>query len=101
MEFGDIELDLEKKVLINAVTGESIEVMKKEYLLLECLMKNSSRIVSKDYIYYYVWGFDDNESSSLEVYVSFVRRKLKAIGAKTIIRVARGLGYKLEMSESE
>lgn len=98
LEFEDIKLDLNKKKIINKKTLEEIEVLKKEYLLLECLLNNKEQVVSKEFIYDYVWGMDnDLTSNNLEAFLSFLRRKLKVIDSKVNIKAVRGLGYKLEV----
>ncbi len=98
LEYNDIRLDLKKKVIINSITNEEVDVFCKEFLLLECLLRNKDQVVSKEYIYDYVWGLDNESiSNNLEAYISFVRRKLKALDSKVNIKVVRGLGYKLEL----
>ena len=99
LEYGDIRLDLNKKKIINIKTNEEIDVLCKEFLLLECLLRNKDQVVSKEFIYDYVWGMDNaSVSNNLEAYVSFLRRKLKAIDSTVNIKALRGLGYKLEVN---
>lgn len=102
IEFQDLKLDLKTTVLTCTKTGESIDVVCKEFLILECLMKNANQIVSKEFLYDNVWGIDnDTLSNNLEAYISFIRKKLKAIGSLVNIRAVRGLGYKLEVDNEE
>lgn len=97
--YGDIRLDLNKKKIINIKTNEEIDVLCKEFLLLECLLRNKDQVVSKEFIYDYVWGMDNESiSNNLEAYISFIRRKLKAIDSTVNIKALRGLGYKLEVN---
>lgn len=97
LEYGDIRLDLNKKKIVNINNNEEIDVLCKEFLLLECLLRNKDQVVSKEFIYDYVWGMDNESiSNNLEAYVSFIRRKLKAIDSTVNIKALRGLGYKLE-----
>ncbi len=99
LEYGDIRLDLNKKKIINIKTNEEIDVLCKEFLLLECLLKNKEQVVSKEFIYDYVWGMDNESvSNNLEAYISFIRRKFKAIDSTVNIKALRGLGYKLEVN---
>ena len=99
LEYGDIRLDLNKKKIVNIKTNEEIDVLCKEFLLLECLLRNKDQVVSKEFIYDYVWGMDNESvSNNLEAYVSFIRRKLKAIDSTVNIKALRGLGYKLEVN---
>ena len=99
LEYGDIRLDLNKKKIVNINNNEEIDVLCKEFLLLECLLRNKDQVVSKEFIYDYVWGMDNESiSNNLEAYVSFIRRKLKAIDSTVNIKALRGLGYKLEVN---
>lgn len=99
LEYGDIRLDLNKKKIVNINNNEEIDVLCKEFLLLECLLKNKEQVVSKEFIYDYVWGMDNESvSNNLEAYISFIRRKLKAIDSTVNIKALRGLGYKLEVN---
>ena len=84
LEYGDLQLELERK----------------EFLLMEYFMSNPGQILSKEQIYNKVWGMDNEiESNNLEAYLSFVRKKLRAIGSAVNIRAARGLGYRMEVKD--
>lgn len=98
LEYGDIRLDLNKKKIVNINNNEEIDVLCKEFLLLECLLRNKDQVVSREFIYDYVWGMDNESvSNNLEAYISFIRRKFKAIDSTVNIKALRGLGYKLEV----
>lgn len=102
LSYEDIKLDLKKPLLICTKTEEEIEIVCKELLILECLIKNANQIVSKDFLYDNVWGIDnDTMSNNLEAYLSFIRKKLKSIGSKVEIKAIRGLGYKLGVYDEE
>lgn len=77
---GDLELNRKTSQMICTSTNEAIEVVCKEFLLLEYLMRNPNQILSREQIYDKVWGLDSEaESNNLEAYISFIRRKIKAI----------------------
>ena len=96
IEAGDLRLNTKTTTLYCNTTNESIEVVCKEFLLLEYLMKNQNQIISKEQIYDKVWGIDNEiESNNVEAYISFIRKKIKIIGSKVQIKAIRGLGYKL------
>ena len=96
IEAGDLRLNTKTTTLYCNTTNESIEVVCKEFLLLEYLMKNQNQIISKEQIYDKVWGLDNEiESNNVEAYISFIRKKIKIIGSKAQIKAIRGLGYKL------
>ena len=94
------DLKLNTRTAILSCNNESIEIMKKEFLLLEYFMRNPEQIISKDILYDKIWGFDNTvESNSIEAYISFIRKKIKVIGSKINIKAIRGLGYKLEVQD--
>lgn len=96
IEVGDTRLNLKTANLLCTRTNESLEMMNKEFQLLEYFMRNKNQIISKDQIYDKIWGMDnESESNNLEAYLSFVRKKLKIIGSNVNIKSVRGLGYKL------
>ena len=97
IEFGDITLDLKKSVITNKKNNESINIINKEFQLLEYFMNNNEQILSKEMIYDKVWGIDnDSISNNLEAYLSFIRKKLKIIDSNVAIISVRNLGYKME-----
>lgn len=97
LEFGDLRLNVKTTTLLCTTTNESIEIICKEFLLLEYLMQNPNQVISKEQIYDKVWGIENTiESNNLEAYLSFIRKKIKVIGSEVQIKAIRGLGYKLE-----
>lgn len=99
IKYEDITLDINSSKLSCTTTGSEIELICKEFLLLEYLLNNKTRIVSKELINDKIWGIDnESESNNIEAYVSFIRKKLKAVGSNVTIKAVRGLGYKLEVN---
>lgn len=69
----------------------------KEFSIMELLMKNSGRVLSKETLITKIWGYDsDAEYNNVEVYISFLRKKLDFIKSKAAIKTVRGVGYTLE-----
>lgn len=102
IEVGDLRLNIKTTNLLCTTTNESIDIICKEFLLLEYLMQNVNQILSRESIYEKVWGFEnDAESNNLEAYLSFIRKKIKVIGSKVQIKAVRGLGYKLEVYDEK
>lgn len=92
--FGDILLN--PYTLCLYCGSQSFKLTLKESQLLEMLMDARGGVISKDRIIEKVWGFDsDAEDRHVEVYISFLRKKLKALGADTSIETVRGMGYAL------
>ena len=76
---------------------KSIKLAKKEYQLLEYLMLNKGMILERDTLITKVWGFDEEtDYNNLEVYISFLRKKLKYVNAEAKIVTKKGVGYSLE-----
>ena len=98
LKFGDIELNIRTSTILCTKNKETINISYKELMILEYLINNTNQIISKEQIYDKIWGFDtDFESNNLEVYLSFVRKKLKIIDSDVTIKAIRGMGYKLEV----
>ena len=102
IEFGDIKLNIKSSYVSSNITREQIELIHKEFQILELLINNKNQIVSKEIIYDNIWGIDnDSISNNLEAYISFIRKKLKSIGSKVNIKALRGIGYRLEVTNEE
>ena len=93
--FGDLELDRDTFIL--RCKGSDIKLSATEYKILELLFQNPKRIVNKDKLIEKVWGWDnDADYNNVEVYISFLRKKLLALKSRTNIKAVRGAGYFLE-----
>ena len=102
LEFSDIVLDVNNSTATCKTTNETIEIIGKEYFLLEYFIKNPNQIISKEQIYCKIWGMEnESESNNLEAYLSFLRRKLRSIGSHINIKAIRGMGYKIEGEKNE
>ena len=100
LTYGDLSLDTASLKLSCKNSGQTVELVRKEYLMLEYFLQNPQQVLSKEQIFERVWGLDSEvESNNLEVYVSFVRRKIKAIESKVVIKAVRGVGYRMEVQE--
>lgn len=102
IEFGDLILDLKTSDIINKTNNEKINIINKEFQLLEYFMNNPNQVLSKEMIYDKVWGIEnDSISNNLEAYLSFIRKKLKIINSNVNIKSLRNLGYKMEYSDEK
>lgn len=100
LKYGDLILNYPSSEICSDISGENISVNNKEFQLLEYLMKNPDRILSREIIYDRIWGMEsDASSNNLEAYMSFVRKKLKLIGSNVSIKTVRNMGYKLVKEE--
>lgn len=95
MTFGDLTLRTKRYEL---VSGEnSVKVSQKEYQILETLFYNSGQILTKERLIEKIWGGDSEaEYNNVEVYISFLRKKLQFLGTHVEIKTIRGAGYILE-----
>ena len=102
LEFGDLILDLKTSDIINKNNNEKINIINKEFQLLEYFMNNPNQVLSKEMIYDKVWGLEnDSISNNLEAYLSFIRKKLKLINSNVSIKSLRNIGYKMEYNDEE
>lgn len=96
LKYKDIELDIRNSNLKCVSTDENVLLVCKELKLLEYFINNKEQVLTKDQIYNKIWGVENEiESNNLEVYLSFIRRKLKAIGSSVNIKSIRNIGYRL------
>lgn len=99
---GNTKLDLDGLNLINIDTKETINIIGKEFQLLEFFMHNFNQVLDKEQIFNKIWGFDtETESNTLEAYLSFIRKKLKLINSNLNIKAIRNMGYKLEENDEK
>ena len=96
LSYGNTRLDLTGYTL--SAAGRSVRLSSKEFDVMRLLMQAEGRSVRKETILTRVWGFDSNAGdNNVEVYVGFLRKKLRAIGSDLRIEVIRMLGYHLEV----
>lgn len=98
LRFGGTALDLGSGQLVCG--DKSVRLSAREFDVMRLLMQNRERILSKELILARVWGFDSNAvENHVEVYVGFLRKKLRSIGSDVRIEAIRRLGYHLEVRE--
>lgn len=96
LKFDDLELNTNTYEVVRQ--QKKIKLSKKEYSLLEYLLRNANKIVTKDQITQHVWDYEaDILPNTVEVYIGYLRRKIdKAFPkASQLIHTVRGFGYKL------
>lgn len=95
LEYSDLKLDLGTGKMSSYNT--EISINGKELDLLEILLLNKNQIVNREMLANKIWGYNsETEYNNVEVYVSFLRRKLKLLKSKVKIKAVRGIGYKME-----
>lgn len=96
LTIGDLTLNKQNCELVNE-EGKSIKLSLKEYQILDMLFENPRQILKKERIIEKIWGGDSEaEYNNVEVYISFIRKKMEQLKVKTQIRTARGIGYSME-----
>ena len=97
LAFGDVRLNQQEAKLVHRTTGQEVKLGVKEYQLMELFLRNSGQTLPKETIFDRVWGYESEaDTSTVEVYISFLRKKLAFIGSGIRIRAVRGVGYLLE-----
>ena len=94
LRFADIELDPATREVRR--DGDSIELTRTEFALLELFLLNPRQVLTRSIIFERVWGYDFGfGSNSLDVYIGYLRRKTEAAGKPRLIQTIRGVGYAL------
>lgn len=95
LSFADFHLNLSSYELEGK--HGNVRLTLKEFEILRYFMYRPHRAVTKDELIEKVWGFDSEaDYNNIEVYISFLRKKLAHIGSQAVITTLRGIGYKLE-----
>ena len=95
VRFGDLLLS--KDTFSLSCGSRNVHLSRKEFDLCELLMRNHAQIITKETILLKLWGYEsDAEDNNVEVYISFLRRKLQHLRSTVKIRTIRMVGYHLE-----
>jgi DNA-binding response OmpR family regulator len=98
LSYGDITLNLSTLMLNRG--EKSVKLTLKECELIEFLIYRKGLIASKEMLIEKLWGFDSEaEHNNVEVYISFLRKKLNYLGSQVNIATTRGVGYALEVAD--
>ena len=97
-EYGDVSLDVNSAELYCG--GESVRLSHKEFEVLRTFIFNPNMTVTKDLLISTVWGMDSEATdNNVEVYISFIRKKLKYLGSKVTIKNIQRIGYRLDIEK--
>jgi two-component system, OmpR family, response regulator MprA len=92
LRVGDLSLDPARRQVWRG--DRVLELTKTEFDLLELLLFNAGIVLTREQIYERIWGFDfETSSKSLDVYISYLRRKTEEDGEPRLIHTVRGVGY--------
>lgn len=96
ISYENVYLNLSSYLLYTENKEKSVKLSKKEFEIMRYFFERPRHVAEKELVMRKVWGFEDNfESNCLEVFVSFLRKKLNYIDAPFTINVVRGVGYQL------
>ncbi|MDD6037994.1 MAG: response regulator transcription factor [bacterium] len=100
LSYADITLDTSKVTLSCTTNGQSVRLSEKECRIMEYLIANNGQILTREQLAVKIWGYESEaEYNNVEVYLSFTRKKLAFIDAKTEIKSVRGIGYELRCGD--
>ena len=98
LTYGNITLDLATFEL-SSPTG-SYKLAGREFQMMEMLLRQPKVVVSPERMMDHIWGYDtESDISIVWVYISYLRKKLNALGANVAIKASRGAGYSLEITD--
>ena len=97
LSFEDLELDADTREVSRG--GRAISLTRTEFALLQLLMENPRKVLSRSKILEEVWGYDfPTSGNALEVYIGYLRKKTEGEGDARLIHTVRGVGYVLRES---
>ena len=92
MSIGDLSMDVNKREVKRG--GKVLDLTKTEFDLLHILLEQQDIVLSREYLYEHIWGFNfETNSKSLDVYIGYLRRKLDDSGEEKLLHTVRGVGY--------
>jgi len=94
LEYKDLKLDTYTRKLI--VGTHEAELTEKEFLIMEYMMKNSEKPITRKEIAEHGWESQDDSSNIVDVYINFLRKKMETLSNKRYINTVRGVGYILK-----
>jgi len=98
--YGNTELELATAIL--RCGDKQVRLTAKEFDVMRQLLRNKEKLIPKETLLARAWGFDTNAiENHVEVYMAFLRKKLRAIGSNVNIVAVRRLGYHLELQEHD
>lgn len=99
LSFGDLALDAGSATLYCS-NGQSVRLSEKELRILEYLILNQGRVLTREQLAVRIWGYEnDAEYNNVEVYMSFARKKLAFLHSGVEIKALRGIGYELRRKD--
>jgi two-component system response regulator MprA len=97
LSIGDLSMDVNKREVKRG--GKALELTKTEFDLLHILLEQQDIVLSREYLYEHIWGYNfETNSKSLDVYIGYLRRKIDDSGEERLLHTVRGVGYVMRKS---
>ena len=97
IQIADLEMDCVARQVWRA--GNPIHLTPREFSLLEALVRNEGRTLTRDFIQVHIWGDEDSYPSSVNFHITLLRKKLDADYEHKLIQTVHGVGYVLRLPE--
>ena len=98
VRYADLTLELGSATL--RCQDDSVQLSRKEFAVLKTFLFNPTMVIGTDTLIANAWGIDSEATdNNVEVYISFIRKKLKYLGSRVAIRKLQRIGYRLEVNE--
>ena len=92
MSMGDLTMDVNKREVKRG--SKVLELTKTEFDLLHILLEQRDIVLTREYLYEHIWGYNfETNSKSLDVYIGYLRRKIEDSGEERLLHTVRGVGY--------
>ena len=97
LQLADLSLDPTRREVRRG--SRIVDLTKTEFDLLQVLLEQTGIVLSREYLYEHIWGFDfETNSKSLDVYIGYLRRKIEQDDEKKLLHTVRGVGYVVRAS---
>jgi two-component system copper resistance phosphate regulon response regulator CusR len=99
LRYKDMTLDPFNRML--SISSREVELTEKEYMIMELMVKNSERAVSRREVAECVWQDGSDSTNIVDVYINFLRKKIESVSKKKYIHTVRGTGYILKEEDEK
>ncbi len=99
LKYSDLTLNAYSRILSRGM--KEVELTEKEFLLLELMVKNSERPLTRREMAEYVWQNAADSTNIVDVYINFLRKKIESVSTKKYIQTVRGIGYVLKEEDEK
>lgn len=97
LQLADLSLDPTRREVRRG--SRIVDLTKTEFDLLQVLLEQTGIVLSREYLYEHIWGFDfETNSKSLDVYIGYLRRKIEQDDETKLLHTVRGVGYVVRAS---